>query len=167
MESMWVRIARVPWAQLQRSPKSMRRRTSSADQRVLRSAATVRSALANVPSGFGARSQVWALSRCVWTSIRHGQSWPRARSTRGSGPSAPPAGTTATIRPSRIATSTRASPSASTGTPGGSSARSVAGTEALQSQYASRSGTVTKPAVIPHAPRRSRATCAGSHTTPQ
>ena len=65
MESRWVRIALVPCAQLQRSPKSIRRRTSSADQWAVRSAATVRRAPANVPSGFGARSQVWPLSRWV------------------------------------------------------------------------------------------------------
>ena len=39
-ESIWVRIAPVPCAKAQRSAKSMRARTSSADQRVSRSAIT-------------------------------------------------------------------------------------------------------------------------------
>src|SRR5262249_31042071 len=100
----------------------------------------------NRPSGFGARSHVWPLSRCVCTSTKHGQSWPRLRSTLASGPTGVPAATTAAIRPSRIATSTVASPSALTPAPSGRAVSTAAGTVALRSQYASRSGTVTNPA---------------------
>ncbi len=40
-ESIWVRIAAVPWAKAQRSPNSMRARTSAADQLASRSAMTL------------------------------------------------------------------------------------------------------------------------------
>src|SRR3989454_3756612 len=128
----------------------MRRRTSSADQCTVRSAATARRAPANVPSEFGARSQVWPLSRCVWTSIRHGQTWPRRRSTLGSEASGTDAGgSTAAMRASRMTTSTTASPSGDSDTPGGRSVRNAAGTVALRSRYALCSGTVTKSSAAP------------------
>ena len=146
----------------------MRRRTSSADQCAVRSAATARRAPANVPSEFGARSQVWPLSRCVWTSIRHGQTWPRRRSTLGSEASGTDAGgSTAAMRASRMTTSTTASPSGDSDTPGGRSVRNAAGTVALRSRYALCSGTVTKSSAAPGeltiALQPSRATALSCH----
>ena len=80
---MCVRSAPVPCAKAQRSAKSMRRRTSSADQFASRSAITVMRAPMNVPSGFGARAQMWPLSMWVCTSTRRGSTMPSSRSKRG------------------------------------------------------------------------------------
>ena len=70
----------------------MRRSTSSLDQRAVRSAATVCRAPLNVPSGFGARCQMWPLSRWVWRSTKQGQTWPPSSRTAGEPAGAVPAG---------------------------------------------------------------------------
>ena len=80
-------------------------------------------------------------------SIRQGQTCARWRSTSASASGDSVGASTAAIRASRIARSTTASPSGETGTPGGTPVINAAGTVALRSRMASRSGTVTKPAV--------------------
>ncbi len=70
---MWVRNAPVPCAKAQRSAKSMRFRTSSADQFASRSAITALRAPKCVPSGFCARRQICPLSMCVWISTKRGE----------------------------------------------------------------------------------------------
>ena len=81
-ESRWVRIARVPCAQAERSANSIRRRTSVADQRAVRSAATACRAESEVPSGLGARDQIWLLSRWVCRSTKAGKTIAPLMSTR-------------------------------------------------------------------------------------
>ena len=93
----------------------MRRRTSSADQRVERSLKVVPAAPKKLPSGLGERGQIWPLSRWVWTSTKPGHTRPPLRSIAPGG--AVPRGAMAATRPSLISISQRTRPSKS-GLPG-------------------------------------------------